>query len=114
MSYDIILLIEPIEKQAVFTNQGGVNLEILIEQAQMNFNKEDGYIGKVEFRVEGHKQPYEITLFSKRGKEWMYSLNFLHEAGDEEEIMALEEFIEEDDECFDGLIAAAKAQIVQN
>ncbi|TDF99734.1 hypothetical protein [Paenibacillus piri] len=87
---------------------------ISVLEASMTHSKEDGYVGKVEFRVEQHKQPYEITLYSKNGKEWMYSLNFLHESGSEEEIDALEELLEEDDELYDSLINAAKSKLPAN
>jgi len=80
-------------------------------EASMTHSKEDGYVGKVEFRVEDHKQPYEITLYSKNGKDWMYSLNFLNESGSEEEIDALEERIEEDDELYEYLIQTAKSKL---
>lgn len=84
---------------------------ITILEAGITHSKADGYVGKVEFRVEGHKQPYEITLHSKNKKEWMYSLNFLNESGSEEEIEALEELLEEDDEVYDLLVNAATSKL---
>jgi hypothetical protein len=84
---------------------------INVLEASMTHSKEDGYVGKVEFRVENHKQPYEITLYSKNNKDWMYSLNFLNESGSEEEIDALEELLEEDDELYNLLVDAAKSKL---
>ncbi|GGA07775.1 hypothetical protein GCM10008018_61800 [Paenibacillus marchantiophytorum] len=86
-------------------------IEVL--KANMEFAKEDGYVGKVEFKVNGHEHPYEITLHSKRGKDdWSYALNFLNESGKEEDIEAVEELLE-DDEYFDQLVDAAQKALVK-
>nr|WP_175532270.1 hypothetical protein [Paenibacillus sp. yr247] len=86
-------------------------IEIL--KASMEHSKEEGYIGHVEFRVEGHEHPYEITLQSKRGKDdWSYALHFLQESGKEEDIEAVEELLE-DDEWFDKLVDAAQKTLVK-
>ncbi|PYI52713.1 hypothetical protein DLM86_20655 [Paenibacillus flagellatus] len=77
----------------------------------MTHTKDDGYVGKVRFTLEGHKSAYEITLHSKKGNEWSYSLNFAAESGIEKEIEAAEERIEEDDELFDALVEAAKSKL---
>lgn len=80
-------------------------IEIL--QARIEHSKEDGYLGHVEFKVEGHEHPYEITLQSPKGKnDWSYALNFLNESGKEEDIEAVEELLEED-EYFDLLVDTA-------
>lgn len=84
---------------------------INVLESSMTHSKEDGYVGKVNFRVENHKQPYEITLYSKNGREWMYSLNFLNESGSEEEIDALEELLEENDEMYELLVDAARSKL---
>ncbi|AJY77922.1 hypothetical protein VN24_21620 [Paenibacillus beijingensis] len=84
-------------------------MEITIIQASMSYSKEDGYIGTVAFTVEGHSEPYEVALQSKKGKDWAYSLLFRHGSGKEEDILALEERLEEDDELFDRLVDAAMA-----
>ncbi|PZE21747.1 hypothetical protein [Paenibacillus xerothermodurans] len=84
---------------------------ISVLNAGMEHSKEDGYIGRVEFTVENHKQPYEITLYSKNGNNWSYSLNFLNESGGEEEIDQVEEILEEDDEQYEKIISAAKSQL---
>ncbi|MGO4544025.1 hypothetical protein AB4Z29_04440 [Paenibacillus sp. 2TAB23] len=86
-----------------------INVKVL--EATMTYSKEDGYVGKVHFGVEGHKNEYEIALHSKRGKEWGYGLFFLHESGKEEELLALEDLLEEDDELFDFLIETAKEKL---
>lgn len=76
--------------------------------AAMTYSKEDGYVGAVAFAVEGHRQPYELTLQSKRRQDWSYSLHFQNESGSEEEIELVEEWLEEDDEAFDQMIDAAE------
>ncbi len=85
-----------------------MNLSIL--KAKMLYEKDSGYTGQVEFAVEGHKSPYELTMHSSKGNEWSYGLHFLGEPGKEEEIFAVEEFIEDNDESFDQLIEAARSQ----
>lgn len=84
---------------------------INVLDASMTHSKADGYVGKVTFEVANHKQPYEIMLYRKRGKEWGYSLNFLKEPGGEEEIEALEELLEENDELYNQLIEAAQSKL---
>jgi hypothetical protein len=84
---------------------------IKVLEASMVYSKEEGHVGKVAFEVENHKQPYEIMLYSKKGKEWSYSLNFLQEPGGEEEIEALEELLEENDEIYEQLVEAAKIKL---
>nr|WP_245855584.1 hypothetical protein [Paenibacillus rigui] len=81
---------------------------IKIQSACMTHTKEDGYVGQVEFQVEGHKFPYEITLYSTKGKEWSYGLHFLEQSGSEEQILEVEDLLEENDEYFDMLVEAAK------
>jgi hypothetical protein len=86
-----------------------ININVL--DAAMTYSKEDGYVGRVHFGVEGHANEYEITLHSKRGSEWGYGLFFLHESGKEEQLNALEDLIEEDDELFDFLVDTAKEKL---
>ncbi|MCM3745851.1 hypothetical protein M3223_00645 [Paenibacillus pasadenensis] len=81
--------------------------------AEMSYNKEDGYVGKVQFQVKGHKQPYEMALQSKKGKDWAYGLFFKDKAGPEEEIELVEEELEENDEMYDALVEAARSALVQ-
>lgn len=79
-----------------------------ILHADMSYCETGGYLGHVHFRVEGHKQPYELTLQSEGPlDDWNYSLNYLHESGLEHEIEAVERAIEEDDDFFDQLAEAA-------
>lgn len=82
-------------------------MDMNILQASMSHTKEDGYIGRVEFEVSGHKESYEITLHSKKGDEWSYGLFFSKQSGNEEEIMAVEDWLEEDDEAYFRLVDAA-------
>ncbi|OGX68391.1 MAG: hypothetical protein A2189_09690 [Paenibacillus sp. RIFOXYA1_FULL_44_5] len=82
-------------------------MQITVLNAKMDYSKENGYVGQVEFSVDGHSYPYEITLHSKYKKDWTYGLHFLKESGKEEDISALEEELEESDEVFDLLVEAA-------
>ncbi len=84
-----------------------MNVQVL--GATMSHTEEKGYLGHVKFAVEGHKQPYEITLQSDDGKyDWNYALNFSDEPGSEEEILLVDERLEEDDELFDLFVDTAK------
>ncbi|WP_127579197.1 hypothetical protein [Paenibacillus koleovorans] len=82
-------------------------MKLSIVQAAMTYSKGEGYLGRVHFTVETHAKPYEITLFSKKGQEWEYALLFLNESGNEEQITAVEDWLEEDDEAFDQLVQAS-------
>jgi hypothetical protein len=86
-------------------------LKIIIQKAEMTHSKENGYVGNVEFLVETHKEPYEITIYSKNQKEWSYGLHFLNASGSEADIFAVEELIDENDEFFNQLVDAAKAAL---
>jgi hypothetical protein len=88
-------------------------MEIVILNATMTHSKEDGYVGNVQFQVDGHKAAYEITLYRKNGKEWMYGLHFHGESGDEEELFALEDLIDDNDEVFGKLVEAAKSVLAE-
>lgn len=89
-------------------------MNITISKARMNYETESGYTGQVEFVVEGHKSPYEITMHSMKGNDWSYGLHFLGDPGKEEEIFVLEEYIEDNDECFDQLIDAARRTCIND
>lgn len=82
-------------------------MNIRIASAKMKHDPEDGYVGQVAFSVEGHPKPYEITLFSKKGKEWEYGLHFAEASGSEELIDEVEAYLEEHDEAFEALVEAA-------
>ncbi|TVY10561.1 hypothetical protein [Paenibacillus cremeus] len=84
---------------------------IQVLEAGMEHNKEEGYVGRVAFQVENHKLPYEITLFSKSGRDWGYGLFFWKESGSEEQIEEVEELLEDNDELFELLVNAAKAKL---
>jgi hypothetical protein len=83
-------------------------MNISISTARMIYDQETGYTGQVQFSVEGHKSSYELTLHSTKGNEWSYGLHFLGEPGIEDEIFKLDEYIEDNDECFDQLVDAAR------
>lgn len=78
-----------------------------IKSAEMNRNEEGNFVGKTIFTLENHKSPYEITFFSKKGKDWEYSLSFAGEPGSEEEFLQADEVLEADDDLFDQLLDAA-------
>lgn len=83
---------------------------ITVLEARMT-QDEDGYLGHVVFMYADHPTAYEITLHSKRRKDWSYSLSFSKDSGKEEHILQLEELLEEDDELFDQLVEAASHQL---
>lgn len=84
-------------------------MKVQVLGATMKYSEDKGYLGHVKFSVEGHKQPYEITLQSDDGKyDWNYALNFSDEPGSEEEISAVDERLEIDDDLFDLFVDAAK------
>jgi hypothetical protein len=82
-----------------------------ILNAKMEQHADSGYVGQVQFTLESHKSTYEITFFSKKGRDWDYSLNFAQESGSEEELLAADALIEEDDELFDQLLDAVEAHM---
>jgi hypothetical protein len=82
-------------------------MNIAIKQANISKDSEGAFLGKTVFEVEGHEQPYEITFYSKKGRDWDYSLHFHLEPGDEEKLLAVDAYIEESDEAFDSLLDAA-------
>jgi len=82
-------------------------MSLHIEQATLAQLANDEYTGNVVFRLEGYQYPYEISFFSKNGRDWDYSLHFTAQSGDEDEFMKLDQRIEEDDDLFDQLLDAA-------
>lgn len=87
-------------------------MDITILNASMR-KSEEGYAGTVQFRVEGHAIPYEMTLFSEKGDDYEYGLHFLNESGSEEQISKVEEYLEESDDAFYRLIQAAEASLAK-
>jgi len=83
-------------------------LELEVIHANMERNEDKRFIGKVHFKVEGHKEPYELTLESKNMKDWGYSLHYLHESGPDGEIEALDRYLDEDEAAFELLVQAAE------
>ena len=83
-----------------------MNVHVL--SSEMHRDEEGAFLGKTIFEVEGHKAAYEITFYSKKGKEWDYSLNYSAESGIEAEFMQIDEKLEEDDDLFDMLLEAAQ------
>ncbi|MBY9079287.1 hypothetical protein KIH86_22735 [Paenibacillus sp. HN-1] len=82
-------------------------MSVSIKEAVMRRDEEGSYVGKTVFELEGHKAGYEINFFSKKGKDWDYSLSFADEPGSEEQFLELDARLEEDDELFDLLLDAA-------
>ncbi|GIQ71386.1 hypothetical protein DUZ99_15845 [Xylanibacillus composti] len=83
-------------------------MQIHIEQASMERTEDKRFVGKVYVRVEGHKQPYEIIVDSKNMKDWGYALYFQRDSGPEEEIDALDAYIDEHEDVFERIVQAAK------
>ena len=83
-------------------------MNIIVRHAEMTHSKADGYVGKVIFEVEGHKHAYEITLHSKSAKDWAYGLFYSDESGSEEDLFAVEDYLEENDEAYLALVQAAR------
>ncbi|EOS57269.1 MULTISPECIES: hypothetical protein [Paenibacillus] len=81
--------------------------ELTIVHAEMRREEDGSYIGKTIFEVSSHKAAYEITFYSEKGTDWDYSLHYANEPGIEEQFLAVDERIEEDDELFDTLLDAA-------
>jgi hypothetical protein len=85
-------------------------MNVRILGAKMRHEEDGGFIGHVQFEIENHKKPYEITLQSNNGKhDWSYALNFLNEPGSEEEIQAVDEQLEESDAFFEQFVTAVKS-----
>ncbi|CAH8771799.1 hypothetical protein [Paenibacillus dendritiformis] len=82
-------------------------MNVTIVRADMKKDEDGSYLGHVAFQLEGFQSAYEVTLFSKKGKEWDYSLSFAGSSGSEEEIVALDDKLEEDDDLFEVLLEAA-------
>jgi hypothetical protein len=85
------------------------DMKVEMINTQLDVSKELGYVGKVAFCVEGHKHNYEITLQSKDKKKWGYSLYFLTESGDENQLNEVDETIDEDDNLFQQFVDAVLA-----
>lgn len=82
-------------------------MNVQIEQASLAQQADNEFTGNVIFRLEGYVHPYEISFFSKNGRDWDYSLHFTAQSGDEDEYLKLDELLESDDELFDQLLDAA-------
>ncbi|MCM3783774.1 hypothetical protein M3231_12390 [Neobacillus mesonae] len=76
-------------------------------KASMGKNENNEWLGSTVFVMGENTVEYEISFFSKNGKDWDYSLHFADEPGEEEEFLKLDAQIEEDDELFDDLLDAA-------
>ncbi len=86
-------------------------MKVNILSAKMSQSEDEGFVGNVQFEVENHKQPYEVTLQSNNGRNnWSYALNFWNQPGSEEEIQAVDERLEEDDAFFELFVIAATNQ----
>jgi len=87
-------------------------VKVNILKATMSQSEESGFVGLVQFEVEHHKQPYEVTIQSNNGRNnWSYAINFSSQPGSEEEIQAVDEMLEEDDAFFEQFIIAATEQL---
>lgn len=77
----------------------------------MRRDEDETYRGKTVFTLSGHKSCYEVTLLSRDGRDWSYSLSFSGESGSESEIEQVEQRLEQDDEWFDALVEAAWSKL---
>lgn len=82
-------------------------MSVTITKASMRQEENKSYIGQVVFQLEQLKSPYEVSFFSKNGKDWDYNLHFTAQSGDEEEFYELDAKLEGDDDLFDELLSAA-------
>lgn len=78
-----------------------------IIRATMGKNEDNEWLGSTVFTIDESPVEYEISFYSKRGKDWDYSLHFAGEPGEEEEFLKLDARIEEDDDLFDDLLDTA-------
>ncbi|MDP4098710.1 hypothetical protein OIN60_18420 [Paenibacillus sp. P96] len=85
--------------------------EVQIKQAEMKRGEDGAYLGQVIFTLEGNQSAYEVLLHSKRGKDWDYSIHFAEGPRNEEELLAVDARLEEDDDLFDLLLEAAQASL---
>ncbi|MGG6310832.1 hypothetical protein [Paenibacillus macerans] len=88
--------------------------ELNIIHAEMNPQEDGTFIGKTVFEISSHKAGYEITFFSKKGRDWDYSLHYAGEPGVEEQLLEVDARIEEDDAWFDALLDAAMNTLPQD
>lgn len=86
-------------------------MNVTILQAHMEELPDGTLAGSVRFQVKGHGSPYELSLRNEKGEVWDYSLHFAGESGSDEQIAAVSERIDEDDELFDRLLDAALATL---
>ena len=86
-------------------------MKMTITESKVNYTEQDGYLGHVTFEIDGHPQPYEATLHSTKGRNWSYGLRFAGEPGDEKLIIAVDDWLEEDDEAFERLIDAVRSKL---
>ncbi|WP_318245285.1 hypothetical protein [Paenibacillus gallinarum] len=78
-----------------------------IIRASMHRDEEKHWLGNTVFTIGESKTEYEISFFSKNGKDWDYSLHFAAEPGVEEEFLQLDARLEEDDDLYNDLLDAA-------
>lgn len=81
-------------------------MNINIREAKMEELPDGTLVGAVVFEAEGHRSLYELSLRNEKNH-WDYSLHFSNESGSDEEIAAVSDRIDEDDELFDRLLDAA-------
>ncbi|MFB5265552.1 hypothetical protein ACE41H_01930 [Paenibacillus enshidis] len=85
--------------------------EVQIKQAELKKGEDGTYTGHVIFSLEGNQSSYEVLLYSKKGKKWDYSIHFAEGRRSEEEMLAVDARLEEDDNLFDLLLEAAQASL---
>ena len=82
-------------------------MKLNVITASMKKEVDGSFLGKTIFQANEDSTKYEITFFSKRGKDWDYSLHFADDPGKEELLLAVDAHIEQSDDDFDELLDAA-------
>lgn len=82
-------------------------MKLNIIEASMKKEADGSFLGKTIFQANEDTTKYEITFFSKRGKDWDYSLHYSDEPGNEELLLDVDTHIEQSDEAYDLLLDAA-------
>jgi hypothetical protein len=87
-------------------------MKLHVIEARMEQDKDRSYSGFVRFRTDSGETVYELSLGSKDGGEWLYNLHFTEASGNDEQMDAVSELIDEDDEIFDELLQSALNNVI--
>lgn len=95
------------DRHPIDCDKRGITMTLHVQQATLAQQDDNAFTGNVVFKLEGYNSLYEISFFSKNGRDWDYSLHFTAQSGNEEEYLKLDAQLEHDDELFDALLDAA-------